>query len=294
MRAERASGGVLVRWHPSATPGVEYRVVRLGADGSRRVLGSTRATELEDGEPPRDGVPVYAVIARRAGVSADEVRSSSGPAAPASPGAAPAPAATPGPDLPPVVTLTALPHRNRVRLVFAPPAAGRAEVRRLPSGGRPPEPAAAVPADLGAAVPGMGPGLALDARPVEPTSYVVLTVDGGRAVAGASVTVAQLPPLAELRLDRDRLQWTWPPGCTEALVVWRLDSPPEGPGDPRAEQRKTTNTRYDLDDGAVAARSAAAARGGLRLRPGGRRARDRAGGRPAAAAGRWDRGPPLG
>ena len=45
------------------------------------------------------------------------------------------------------------------------------------------------------------------------------------------------------------LQWDWPAGCTEVMVVWRTDAPPEAVGDPAAGSRKVTNTRYKLDGG---------------------------------------------
>ncbi|MBL7521584.1 hypothetical protein I6A84_26765 [Frankia sp. CNm7] len=49
LAVTRGSGAVEVRWAPSPTPGVRYRVTRIGADGSARTVGSTEATYIEDG-----------------------------------------------------------------------------------------------------------------------------------------------------------------------------------------------------------------------------------------------------
>ena len=94
----------------------------------------------------------------------------------------------------------------------------------------------------------MGPGLAVDRRPAAPTRYVALTIDGA-AVAGAAAWYLELPPVTGLRAADGLLQWDWPPGCTEVMVVWRADAPPEGAGDPAAGSRKVTNTRYTIDGG---------------------------------------------
>jgi hypothetical protein len=246
VRVERTSGGVAVRWRPSPTAGVEYRVLRVAEDGSRRPLGTTRGLELEDGEPAAGGAPTYVVVARRAGVLSSEVHASVG-----GPGAS-AGAVAAAPLLPVVEHLAAAALGRRVRLVFPPPGEGLAEVRRLPDGTAAPPPGTAVPEveALGALVPAMGPGLAVDRRQGTPATYLVLTVGGGSAVAGAATTVADLAPVSSVRADAGALLWDWPPGCTEALVVWRADAPPGGPHDPEAQRRKVTNTRYDLDEGA--------------------------------------------
>ena len=102
---------------------------------------------------------------------------------------------------------------------------------------------------LGALVPGMAPGLAVDRRPGEPTGYVVVTVAHGTTVAGATVSVADLPPVSGLHTAGDLLRWDWPAGCTEAMAVWRPDAAPVGALDPVAERRKVTNTRYEIDGG---------------------------------------------
>jgi hypothetical protein len=77
---------------------------------------------------------------------------------------------------------------------------------------------------------------------------------GDAAVAGSDRPVAAtaadtLAPAADLRLVAGRLQWIWPEGCTEMMVVWRADGPPVAADDPAATVRKVTNTRYEIDGG---------------------------------------------
>lgn len=67
-----ADGTVDVGWSDPAADGplgsagtVEYRVSRLGPDGSWRVVGRTTGRRLSDGGAPAGPVPVYAVTARR-------------------------------------------------------------------------------------------------------------------------------------------------------------------------------------------------------------------------------------
>ena len=177
VRATASSGGVLVRWRASPTSGeVDYRVLRVGADGSRRPLATTRGLELEDGLAPQSGaaVPTYVVIARRTGVLSDEATSA--PLAP--------------------VTLA---------------------------------PVTLAPVTLAPVT------LAPDARAGRPLPH-------RKAV--------DLPPVGRLRTAGDRALWDWPPGCTEALLVWREDAPPTSADDPQAQRRKVTNTKYEIDGGA--------------------------------------------
>ncbi|WP_406231381.1 Ig-like domain repeat protein [Nocardia sp. NBC_01009] len=70
-----ATGSVLVVWSPSSTATVDYRVTRLQPEGSWRVVGRTRATELEDGGAPAGRLPVYAVAAAVAGKYSEITRS---------------------------------------------------------------------------------------------------------------------------------------------------------------------------------------------------------------------------
>ncbi|MCM3884850.1 hypothetical protein [Frankia sp. R82] len=63
VRASREAGSIVVRWQASVTPGeVRYRVSRIAADGTTRVVGVTSATELADGGASAGGV-TYAVSA---------------------------------------------------------------------------------------------------------------------------------------------------------------------------------------------------------------------------------------
>ncbi|AEH10907.1 MULTISPECIES: hypothetical protein [Protofrankia] len=59
----------------------------------------------------------------------------------------------------------------------------------------------------------------------------------------------RLAPATDLHLAGDLLRWTWPPGCTEMMVVWRADAPAHTADDPAAHRRKVTNARYDVDGG---------------------------------------------
>jgi len=73
---------------------------------------------------------------------------------------------------------------------------------------------------------------------------------GVSAAAPASAADALAPP-SGLTWAQGVLRWTWPAGCTEMMVVCRADAPPEGTADPRAQARKVTNTRYEIDGGAT-------------------------------------------
>ena len=178
------------------------------------------------------------------------------PSPPAAPVSRPVPSPVPSDASPiepaPVPSLVVLPTGARLRLVFPPPARGRVEVRRLPDGVAAPEPGTVVadPDRLGDVVPRMGPGLAMDRRPSAPYAlYVAFTVDGA-VVAGAAAAYVDVPPVTGLHLQDDRLRWQWPPGCTEVLVTWRGDEPPQHAHEPQGTTRKITNTRYEIDGGA--------------------------------------------
>ncbi|WP_131787381.1 hypothetical protein [Protofrankia symbiont of Coriaria ruscifolia] len=59
----------------------------------------------------------------------------------------------------------------------------------------------------------------------------------------------RLAPATSLHFAGDLLRWTWPPGCTEMMVVWRNDAPARTADDPAAHCRKVTNARYEVDGG---------------------------------------------
>ncbi|MCP9623979.1 fibronectin type III domain-containing protein [Nocardia otitidiscaviarum] len=87
------NGTVTLSWEPSPTADVEYRVTRLQPDDSWRVVGRTRATELEDGGAPDGPLPIYAVVATLSGRTSDMSRTD----APSTPPPTPAPTPpTPG------------------------------------------------------------------------------------------------------------------------------------------------------------------------------------------------------
>ncbi len=254
VRVRLVGGFVEVSWARSSSPGaIDYRVEHLDADGHRRAFGSTQSTSLEAAIPPGAGpLSRYAVVARRAGVCSVETLSNPSTHPGNTHSAGPGHSTTdPGATSPPVVTsLALLPHGRRVRLVYPTPSTGRAEVRQLPEGTSPPAPGSLVvdSASFGTLVPGMGPGLAVGPRPQFPTAYVVFTIDRV-TVAGASTWYVTLPPVTGLRREHDRLQWDWPAGCTEVVVVWRADAPPGSADDPAAVRRKLTNTRYQIAEG---------------------------------------------
>ncbi|MGW0249366.1 Ig-like domain repeat protein [Nocardia goodfellowii] len=92
------NGSVHLTWTPSPTADADYKVTRLQPDGSWRVVGRTRTTELEDGGAPPTGLPVYGVAATVAGRYSDTTRSD----APNPP--APQPSSPPQPTIPPQPT----------------------------------------------------------------------------------------------------------------------------------------------------------------------------------------------
>jgi len=69
LAVRRAVGAVEVSWAPSPTPGVSYRVLRIGADGSSRAVGVTATTHIDDGGVPQEAaLPGYEVRAGIGGV----------------------------------------------------------------------------------------------------------------------------------------------------------------------------------------------------------------------------------
>jgi hypothetical protein len=75
-------------------------------------------------------------------------------------------------------------------------------------------------------------------------------IDGDPGSA-RSISVTPKPAVSELaarRLPDGRVEatWTWPPGITEVFVAWG-DTPPAS----AAVGRKVTNTRYEIDGGAM-------------------------------------------
>lgn len=65
------------------------------------------------------------------------------------------------------------------------------------------------------------------------------------------VPAGDFPPIANVALRGDRLVFDWPPDITEAYVTARVGGPPRSPVDATARAWKVTNTRYQIDGGAV-------------------------------------------
>jgi hypothetical protein len=84
-------------------------------------------------------------------------------------------------------------------------------------------------------------------------TYTTVTVDGGRAVSGPSIShlAVARPSNAHVTDTGTELivTFTLPPGVTEALIAARRGAAPEGPDDPAAQTWKVTNTRLELDSG---------------------------------------------
>lgn len=58
-----------------------------------------------------------------------------------------------------------------------------------------------------------------------------------------------IPVVSALRENGGLLQFDWPTGVTEVMVVARPDAPPLTPDDPQARAWKVTNMRYEIDGG---------------------------------------------
>ncbi|MFC4948347.1 serine/threonine-protein kinase [Pseudonocardia sp. GCM10023141] len=98
----------------------------------------------------------------------------------------------------------------------------------------------------GAVAPGADvPVYGVVARSGSTVSDMVRTAP--RAVAPAAL---DFPAIGDLTLSTTGvLEFAWPAGTTEAMVVVRADRAPETPTDPAATSWKITNMRYQLDGG---------------------------------------------
>ncbi|WP_157892436.1 hypothetical protein [Frankia alni] len=259
--ARRDARSVLVSWQPSTTAGeVRYRVTRFAADGVGRAVGVTAGTSLEDGGAPPDGaMPRYEVAAGVGGAwsapvgTADPVPpsplppsllppSSDSPAFHPPSSASPVPAspvpASPVPASPVPASPTAEPSSASPVPASPVPASPTAE----------PSSASPVSASPTAEPPAAHPVPPSTAGPVPPPTRRPDEPDAGTAAPAVNAADV-LPPPVGLRWAGERLQWTWPAGCTEMMVVCRPDGPPTAADDPRAQARKVTNTRYEIDGG---------------------------------------------
>ncbi|MEV0027760.1 Ig-like domain repeat protein [Nocardia sp. NPDC050793] len=232
-----ANGSVRVAWSPAPADEVDYRVTRLQPDGSWRVVGRTRGTELEDGGAPPGETPVYAVAAATSGRYSDAVRSDAPPephadraahsgatdrsgsvARTAAVGAGgstiePGTVAQPEPAFPPR-------QANQPN-----PAGGQSSGSVIePRGVARPDPAAA--------------------RPEQTTPRATTS-----PVAQDDPMPSGIPVVTDLAERAGLLTFVWPTGITEVMVVARTDGPPASPDEPEARAWKVTNMRYEIDGG---------------------------------------------
>ncbi|NNH74994.1 fibronectin type III domain-containing protein [Nocardia uniformis] len=283
----KPDGTVTITWSPSQTAHVEYRVTRLQPDGSWRVVGRTRTTELEDGGAPPGPPPVYGVVATMSGRASEMSRTDAAPrtgeagrgdqaarthaAGPTGIGgpadttgsgggagridmtrplrgrAATSASATPTPAIP---TSTAQAGSTG--------AAGYADVSghsnaadRTGGVGRidmTRPPRGHAAASASAPSPTSTPAPPLPATAAAPTSP---TPHAPTTPTGSTdnPTPSGMPTVENLTAQGGLLIFDWPPGITEVMVVARSDSPPVAPDDPDARAWKVTNTRYQIDGG---------------------------------------------
>jgi hypothetical protein len=109
-------------------------------------------------------------------------------------------------------------------------------------------------AGLGRRLPALGPDRARGR--VEPLPLLYLTaasVAGGTAVVGQTVRLRTVEEVTRLRVRRagGRLlcSWDWPAGIHTALVAWRQDRYPDGPGDRGAQRETCQRFHYDQHGG---------------------------------------------
>lgn len=205
------NGSVLIRWSPPTTEPADYRVTRRQPDGSWRVVGRTRTTELEDGAAPADTMPVYAVATALAGRYSEPARSD-----------AEAQPRTTAPD-----------HA----------AAGPGHAAAAP------EHAAAAPdhAAAGSDHAAAGPDHAA-AAPTTP-SRAAGTPNPPDPALPDDPMPGGIPVVTNPREYGGRLVFDWPAGVTEVMVVVRGDRAPLTHDEPGVRAWKVTNMRYELDGG---------------------------------------------
>jgi hypothetical protein len=201
-------------------------------------------TRVDDGGVPRGAPePGYEVRAGLGGVWSEPAVWTPGGAAPRIPASASAAAAA-APTAAATAAATAVdgPARSAGQAAWSgsAPASGSAAA----TGTRPAtvSPVAATAPAGGCAV-GAGDGLE------DPGVPAATEADAGTTRVLERNRADGLPPATGLVVVAGRLRWTWPEGCTEAMVVWRPDAPPIAADDPAAQSRKVTNARYEIDGG---------------------------------------------
>ena len=119
-----------------------------------------------------------------------------------------------------------------------------------PWNGPPPAPAVDTPPAGPPAKPSGAPKIDYTRRPKPRPATVAEAVPPADSAAAAD---GPAPPVQALRVVREaqgvlRLTWNWPTGVTEAFVAVGVGATPEAAEPP---SRKVTNTKYELDGGAL-------------------------------------------
>ncbi len=157
----------------------------------------------------------------------------------------------------PLRGLQASAEAERVSLSWPAPEAGAVAVVRVMAG-RAPEVGEVVDARhlerLGQVLP-VDPGRAeaSDRTGGGVRWYVPVTVVGVQGVVGESIRHTGLGDVTDVVAEDDGadivLRWTWPPGCTEVLVLWSHSGSSTGVDATQPEQSKVTNMAYELKQG---------------------------------------------
>ncbi|MEV0292833.1 Ig-like domain repeat protein [Nocardia sp. NPDC050710] len=239
-------GSVEITWSPSPTENVDYRVTRLQPDGSWRVVGRTRATELEDGgAPPIGAPPVYAVAAAVSGRYSEITRSDAPAPTAQSHGTTSQPSPTVGRSYstdaespsslaPPHPSAAASAAQSQAAASQPHSTAGRSQSSGAESTASVAPPHSSVAQPSAASSRQQSPISPQSTRPPEPRD--------DPAPSG-------IPAVSQLAERNGLLVFTWPVGITEVYVVVRPDAPPFSPDDPQARSWKVTNMRYEIDGG---------------------------------------------
>lgn len=156
-----------------------------------------------------------------------------------------------------LTTLQAAREGNAVVVRWTPPARGQVQVYRLQT---PPRwqvgdvVAVSELSALGRPLASAGPGVARDVLGSQlDVRLLPVTVAGSSAVVGKPLHVTWIDDVEGLSAQaRDGTlwaRWTWPAGVEVALVAYRSDRYPTGPGDRTARRAQCLKTRYEIDGG---------------------------------------------
>ena len=230
---------ITVTWTAGGPQEAEYKITRLTADGRWQVVGRTRSTSIVDGAvAPGQAIPVYGVVARLGTAVSEPARSAEtasrpDPSRPA--------ASRPDPSRP----AASQPDPSR-------PAASQPDPSRpAASQPDPSRPAASQP-DPARSAASPTPSLATDRGSVapQPAASPAVSSPAGDGPAPDGGPAADFPAVQHLVVAASgTLEFEWPRGITEAMVVVRQDRPPTAPDDPGATAWKITNMRYQIDGG---------------------------------------------